>query len=158
DRSHSLRFVRSCCALLLGVLSSLPLFAGATPTGELQMPQGNTAGTTDGDYVTTAAAPGLNTSYHYWIEVPPSLGHLVVEVFDADVGPGGTGDETGVRDRTRTGTYSTSATYTLLRPDGTTAATLTCSSTTCTDNAWNTVLDSTTATNTAAGHWELRVA
>ncbi|HEX3527161.1 MAG TPA: C25 family cysteine peptidase [Thermoanaerobaculia bacterium] len=155
------RCIRGSFVLILGALSSLPVYAGSIPTGELHMPQGNTAGTTDGDYVTTTTANGgLGTSYHYWIEVPPGLGHLVVEIFDADVGAGGAADQTGVRDRTR-GTYSTTATYTLLRPDGTTAATLSCTSAvsaTCPDNAWVAILDSMTAQNTAAGHWELRVA
>lgn len=155
------RCIRGALVLILGALSSLPVQAGSIPTGELHMPQGNTAGTTDGDYVTTTTANGgLGTSYHYWIEVPPGLGHLVVEIFDADVGAGGNADQAGVRDRTR-GTYSTTATYTLFRPDGTQAATLSCTSAvsaTCPDNAWVAILDSTTAQNTAAGHWELRVA
>jgi hypothetical protein len=157
--NHSLphRFVQGCFALILGAFAALPLQAGSIPTGELQMPQGNTAGTTNGDYV-TASTGGLNTSYHYWIEVPPGLGRLVVEVFDADVGRGGNADEAGTRDRARTTNYTTPATYTLFRPDGSTANTTSCSATTCTDNAWNTILDSTTAQNTAAGHWELRVA
>ena len=156
DHSLSHRFMRGSFALILGVLCSLAVHAGSIPTGELQMPQGNTAGTPDGDFVTTAAAPGLNTSYHYWIEVPPGLTTLVVDVFDADVGRGGAADEAGTRDRART-TYSTAVTYALFRPDGTAGPTLSCSATTCTDNAWNNVMTGTTAQNTAAGHWELRV-
>jgi len=154
---HSLPhcFLRGSFALIFEVFCSFAAHAGAIPTGELHMPQGNTAPTSDGDYVTASTA--LNTTYHYWIEVPPGLGHLVVEVFDADVGAGA--DETGVRDRART-TYSTAATYTLIRPDTTVAATLNCSSAvspTCPDNAWIALLDSMTAQNTAAGHWELRI-
>jgi hypothetical protein len=133
-----------------------PLRAASTGPTALYTPQGSAAGTPNGDYVSDA--DGLNTFYRYFIEVPPALGHLVVEIFDADVGRGGTTEDTAERDRDRDGNgFNSTATYTLLRPNGTTAATLTCTATTCTDNGWQAVLDSTTATNTAAGHWELRV-
>ena len=36
---------------------------------------------------------GLNTFYRYFIEVPPGLARLVVEIFDADVGLGGSGED-----------------------------------------------------------------
>jgi hypothetical protein len=39
----------------------LPLHAGSTNAGELHMPQGNAAGTANGDYLTSTA--GLNTFY-----------------------------------------------------------------------------------------------
>lgn len=138
---------------------SWPLGAASTGTSALHMPQGPCAGTANGDYV-TASTGGLNTFYRYFIEVPPGIGQLTVEVFDADVGVGGTAEGTAGRDRDRDGgsLFNTTATYTLIRPDNSTAATLTCTDASCTDNAWNTVLSSTTAQNRAVGHWELRVA
>ncbi len=146
--------------LFLGLVllaGASPLLAATTGQTALYTPQGNTAGTANGDYV-TAATGGLNTFYRYFIEVPPGLGRLVVEVFDADIGRGGANEDTAGRDRDRSGSYDTSVSYTLIRPNGTTAATLAnCDDNTCNDNVWTAILDSTTATNTAAGHWELRV-
>lgn len=151
-------FRRPLHVLLATVFLACPLSLRAASTGQtaLHTPQGNGAGTADGDYVTSTA--GLNTFYRYFIEVPAGLAHLVVEVFDADVGRGGTAESAAGRDRDRGNGFSSTATYTLLRPDGTTAATVAgCNATTCTDNGWQAILDSMTAQNTAAGHWELRV-
>ncbi|MEA2602874.1 MAG: hypothetical protein QOF89_3866 [Acidobacteriota bacterium] len=148
----------SVFCLGLAMLVGAPALRAAT-TGQtaLYTPQGNTAGTANGDYV-TASTGGLNTFYRYFIEVPPGLGRLVVEAFDADIGRGGGNEDTAGRDRNRGNNYATSVSYTLLRPDGTTAATLNnCDDNTCNDNVWTAILDSATATNTAAGHWELRV-
>jgi len=151
--------VRSMIVLLAAILvaGALPLRAASTGQAALYMPQGSGAGTANGDYVT--ATGGLNTFYRYFIEVPPGLTRLVVEVFDPDVGRGGATEDDAGRDRDRNGgSFVSTATYTLLRPDGSTAATLSgCNNATCNDNVWQTVLDSTTAQNTAAGHWELRV-
>ncbi len=149
---------RPLAALLVLAALAAPLSLRAASTGQtaLHTPQGTGAGTADGDYVT--ATGGLNTFYRYFIEVPPGLAHLVVEVFDADVGRGGAAESTAGRDRDRGNGFSTTATYTLLRPDGSTAATVAgCNATTCNDNVWQAILDSMTAQNTAAGHWELRV-
>lgn len=143
-------------ALLALVTRISPLSAASTGTTALHRPQGSGAGTANGDYI-TASSGGLNTTYHYFIEVPPGLSQLVVEIWDADIGRGGNNDETNGRDRDRGG-YDTQADYTLIRPNGTTAATLNnCDFNTCNDNVWTTLLSSGTATNTAAGHWELRV-
>ena len=137
-------------ALLAG---PLPLRAASTGSTALHTPQGGGTGTANGEYVSTT----LNTVYRYFIEVPPGLGRLTVEVFDADIGRGGANEDTAGRDRDRTN-YDTAVTYTLLRPDGSTAATLAnCDDNTCNDNTWTALLNSTTAQNTAAGHWELRV-
>lgn len=128
---------------------------GSTGPSSLLIVQGRGAALDTGDYLT--AINGLNTYASYFIEVPPGLGRLVVEVFDPDVGAGGSAEDVAGRDRGR-GSYDTSVRYRLLRPDGSTAATLdNCDDTTCSDNAWQTVLDSTTAQNTAPGHWELRI-
>ncbi len=134
--------------------------AASTGTTALAMPQTSGSGTANGDYITaTVAGGGLHTLYHFFIEVSPGLGRLRVQLFDADFGAGGAAEAAAQRDRSRTAFGN--VTYTLLRPDGTTAATLTCNAGVgtglCADNAWSSLLDSTTAQNTAAGHWELRV-
>jgi hypothetical protein len=151
------RTLLSAGVLALGCLLLLPLAAGAGSTGSasLFMPAGSGAPTMDGDYISSSG--GMNTSYHYFIEVPAGLARLVVEVFDADIGAGGAGEAALQHDRSRTG-FNTSVTYTLLRPDGTTAVTLTCTNSgagLCVNNAWSALLD--TMTNVQAGHWELRV-
>src|SRR5206468_7771664 len=69
-------------------------------------------------------------------------------------------EDTAGRDRQRSGNWDTSTVYTLVRPDLSTATTLTCSNanaTNCADNVWNTILNSTTAQNTAARSEERRV-
>jgi hypothetical protein len=133
-------------------LAPLPLGAGTTGQTALLTPQGGGTTTANGEYVSTT----LNTFYRFFIEVPPGLSRLVVEVFDADVLVGGAAETTAGRDRART--TATTFNYTLIRPNGTTAATLNgCNATTCNDNVWTTILSSATAQNTAAGHWELRV-
>jgi hypothetical protein len=134
-----------------GVLS-----AASTGQSSLHMPQGTAAGTANGDYVSDAGA--LNTDYFYYIEVPPSTTRLQVEIFDADIGRGGAGEDDANRDRDRGGGYGSQVDYTLFRPDGSQAATLNdCDDNTCNDNAWTVLLNSNTAQNTAAGHWQLRV-
>ncbi len=77
--------------------------------------QGNGSGTANGDYITTTG--GLNTVYRYFIEVPSGLSRLQVELFDADIGLGGTGEASAGRDRARSG-FDTSATYSLIDPSG----------------------------------------
>ena len=157
---HPISAPPSPCRLPLTALVALALLAGPLPlraasTGDtaLHTPQGGGTGTANGEYVSTT----LNTVYRYFIEVPPGLGRLTVEVFDADIGRGGANEDTAGRDRDRNG-YDTAVNYTLIRPDGTSAATLNnCDDNTCNDNVWTAILNSTTAQNTAAGHWELRV-
>lgn len=125
-------------ALLLLCLRISPLSAASTGTTELHRPQGGGAGTANGDYI-TAATGGLNTFYRHFIEVPPGLTRLTVEIFDADVGAGGATEDTAGRDRDRGG-YDTTVTYTLLDPGGTAQTTRfsTGDATTPTgaDNAW----------------------
>ncbi|HYH46758.1 MAG TPA: hypothetical protein VEG34_13820, partial [Thermoanaerobaculia bacterium] len=145
-------------ALSIGFSAAVPLHAASTTATGLFTPQGGDAGTPNGDYISDG--DGLNTFYRYFIEVPPGLSRLTVELFDPDIGEGGGGEDTAGRDRDRDDGYDTSVNYTLIRPDGTTAATFTnCDDNDgeCDDNVWNTLLNSTTAQNTAAGHWELRV-
>ncbi len=141
--------------LALATLLILPMPSRAASTGQtaLHTPQGSDAAGSNGEYV----ADALNTFYRYFIEVPPGLSRLVVEVWDPDIGRGGNNDESNGRDRDRTD-YDTQADYILIRPDGSQASTLSnCDDNTCNDNTWTAILNSTTAQNTAAGHWELRV-
>ncbi len=158
--------IRAAAALLFAAaLLTASGHGEAASTGQtaLFMPAGSGAATNDGDFVSSnvpnGGVTGLNTSYHYFIEVPPGLARLRVQIFDADVGAGGAAEANAGRDRARTA-FSTAVRYTLIRPDGSTAATLNCSATvsaTCPDNAWVSLQDSATAQNTAAGHWEVRV-
>jgi hypothetical protein len=127
--------------LFVSTFFALASYAGSTGTTALHMPQGGTAGTANGDYVADATA--LNTFYRYFIEVPPNVGRLQVELFDADIGEGGGTEDTAGRDRTRNAdgvTFSTTATYTLLDPNGTARTTrFTTGNTTLptgADNAW----------------------
>ncbi|MES1243153.1 MAG: C25 family cysteine peptidase [Acidobacteriota bacterium] len=134
-------------AAFLAVPRLLP--AASTGSSSLHTPQGNTAGTANGDYVTDTG--GINTSYKYWVEVPPGVSRLVLEVFDPDIGLGGVNEDTAGRDRDRGNTnptYNTTTTYNLFHPTGaartpsftTGSLTLPAAS----DNAWITFYDSTT--------------
>lgn len=115
-----------------------PLSAGSTGATALHMPQGSTAGTANGDYVSDAG--GLNTFYRYFVEVPPGVTRLQVELFDADVGLGGATEDTAGRDRDRSGGFTSTATYTLLDPAGTARTTRFTTGTAAapagSDNAW----------------------
>ena len=141
--------------LLLAVGWASPGGAGSTGQTNLYTPNGNQSGTANGDYVSDAA--GLNTSYHFWIEVPPGLARLEVDVFDSDVGRGGAGEAAAGRDRARSAFDGATAAvrYTVIDPSGTTRATVTDSATVGTDNNWEVILNATT--NVLAGHWELRI-
>ncbi|HET9227195.1 MAG TPA: hypothetical protein VFR31_11040, partial [Thermoanaerobaculia bacterium] len=126
-------------ALVLGVALVLPGNLPAATTGtSLHTPQGSTAGTANGDYISDAT--GLNTFYRYFIEVPAGATRLQVQLFDADVGAGGGTEDTAGRDRDRDDGYASTATYTLLDPAGTARTTrFTTGSTTLpagADNAW----------------------
>jgi hypothetical protein len=151
--------------------------AATTGSTNLLMPQATGAESQFGDFISSSQASGpgtsnpcpacsitpINTIYRYYIEVPSGLSHLRVQIFDADFGAGGAAggeDATGTtqRDRRRSG-FDSSVKYTLIRPDGTTAATQTCNATAtafCADNAWSSILDTTT-TPIQNGHWELDV-
>ncbi len=127
-------------SLLISVALAVGLYAGSTGT-TVHMPQGGNAGTANGDYVSDGGA--LGTFYRYFVEVPPGIGRLQIELFDADIGEGGGTEDTAGRDRTRNGdgvTFSTTATYTLLDPNGTARTTrFTTGNTTLpagADNAW----------------------
>ncbi|HEX3128358.1 MAG TPA: C25 family cysteine peptidase [Thermoanaerobaculia bacterium] len=105
------------------------------------------SGLLNGDYVSDMG--GMNTAYRYFIEVPPGVSRLVVEVFDPDIGLGGANEDLAGRDRDRgnsSPTYDTSATYSLFNPSGSARTTsFTAGSLTMpagSDNAWTTFFDS----------------
>jgi hypothetical protein len=124
------------------------------------MIQGSGAGTSVGDYVSASTA--LNTSYHYFIEVPPGLDELKVEIFDADVGMGGATEADAGRDRSRTGAFNSSVQYKLFNPSGQQQTTQFTTGDAVgpagADNAWKTFFDhiGTGSQPVVAGHWELR--
>jgi len=104
-------------SLAVLMICAVPVFAGSTIAGHVHMPQGSAAGTANGDYV-TANPGGINSVYRYFIEVPPSLGRLHVELYDADVGAGGSGEANTGLDRARGTGFNTTATYSLFDPSG----------------------------------------
>jgi len=118
--------------------------ASSTGTTGLFTITGSGASTTNGDYVSAGTA--LDTTYRYFIEVPPGLGRLVVDVFDADVGLGGSAEATAGRDRDRGG-FDTAVNYTLVHPSGATRTTLFSTgddtSPVGADNNWLSLFDST---------------
>lgn len=147
---------------ILFLLSAAGVFAGTSGSTNLYTPGGAGRPASVGDFLTpTAANGGLNTFYRYWIEVPPGLARLRIQVFDADILQGA-GENAAGRDYDDGTATVTTAIYTVLRPDGTTAGTpLTCdnSGNPCAgrDNAWSSILDSSAPADLVAGHWELRV-
>ena len=140
-------------SFLLAVLCvSASLFAGSTGSTALHSSQGSAAGLANGDFVSDATAPALNTFYRYFVEVPAGITRLQIEMFDADLGQGGAAEADAGRDRSR-GSFVTTATYSLFDPSGTTRTTRFTTGSTAlpaaADNAWltfynatgNTVLD-----------------
>jgi len=125
----------------VGLLAlTLPLGAGSSGQTNLYMPQGADAGTANGDYI--MATGGLDTYYSYFVEVPPNLNRLVIQLFDVDEGDGGAGEVAAQRDRDRGGGYDATFDYSLRNPSGTVIATATEASGG--DNAWYTLFDSST--------------
>lgn len=131
-------------------LLAVPRLLTAATTGSASpyTPQGSGATTPNGDYVSDTG--GMNTYYRYFIEVPPGVSRLVVDVFDPDIGLGGTNEDTAGRDRDRGNTnpsYNTSTAYSLFNPAGTVQTTNFTTGNLTTpagsDNAWVSLFDST---------------
>ncbi|HEV7922337.1 MAG TPA: C25 family cysteine peptidase [Thermoanaerobaculia bacterium] len=81
--------------------------------------QGINSGRANGDYVSDSAINALNGVYHYWVEVPPGVPNLTVDLYDADLGINTPGNEDDLnRDRDRGGFDSTCA-YSAFRPNNT---------------------------------------
>ena len=145
-------WMKICVTLALGIAAGLSAWhftdprvnAASSGTAGLLTIQGSGAGASFGDYVSDAGA--LNTSYHYFIEVPPNLARLKVDIFDADIGMGGTAEAAAGRDRDRSG-FNSSVSYTLFNPSGqqrtTQFTTGDATGPAGSDNAWLTFFDST---------------
>jgi hypothetical protein len=146
--------------LLLSLALLPPILLQAASTGNVALftPAGSGATAGQGAYV--SASGGLNTYYSYFIEVPPGVSNLYVAVFDGDVGRGGTAEASPGRDRQRGGSWNTSCTYQLFRPDGVSQGSVTLSSDFASrfyENAWVNFSFADPVASPAAGHWELRV-
>jgi len=152
---------------LVGLTCSVQ--AGSSGSAELFVPAGQGAGTGNGDFISDDN--GLDTFYSYWIEVPPSTNTLTIQIFDADIGAGGAGENTSGsvgRDRQRGGSHDTACDYILRNPAGATIQTRTITAgagagnvNVPLDNVWTTIFNNPSPagalTNPAAGHWEVRV-
>lgn len=120
-------WLRVVVCLAVGIAAMVALraaHAGSTTPGAPFMPHGNAAARATGDYISRnlTAPAGLNSPYRYFIEVPPGLSRLVLDIFDADVGLGGTAEAALGLDRLNPGggtTWDTAATYQLFNPAGT---------------------------------------
>jgi Peptidase family C25 len=107
------KFASVVCA---AYLFAAPLYAGSTTS--LHTPQGADAATNNGDFVTSedgGPPPALDTYYSYFVEVPPNLTSLQIQIFDADIGAGPADEDDNGRDRNRNA-YETEATYSLINP------------------------------------------
>jgi hypothetical protein len=111
---HSV-MVRSLSAVVVCAFIALTVSLQAASTGTSHhTPQGGDAATNVGDYVTSA----MNSTYRYYIEVPPNQTSLQIQLFDADIGIGNAIPEDDLnRDRLRNGN-DTTATYSLRNPAG----------------------------------------
>lgn len=131
--------IRRCCIALAAVFGGVvpgPVHAGGTPatngaaTGvqKLLTPAGAATTLANGEYVTNTA--GLNSSYRFWIEVPPGTPRLRVELFDPD---------TAALNDTGTSAFQ----YVLLDPSGTQRASILSSAAdpAASTNAWYTFFD-----------------
>lgn len=129
--------------VLLAALLPLPLRAASTGTTNLF-----TISPTDtlafGDFV--SAPGGLNTFHAFFVEVPPGLARLDVDLFDADFGAGGAAEAAANRDRDRDDGFTSDVAYTLRAPNGGLVATRYALGTPTlpagSDNAWTTFFSS----------------
>jgi hypothetical protein len=149
------RVVSGAPGRLFIFLLSLALIAVVAPAGRiprsdtvsstdpLLMQQGGGSGTANGDYISCSALDG---PYRYYIEVPAGASRLVVDIFDADLGAGGTTEAAAGRDRQRGGYWNTSTAYRLYDPSGTQVTTDFTTGDAANppgaDNAWLTLYDS----------------
>lgn len=125
-------------ALILGATATDVMAGGSRATGattdQLMVYNGNRFGTDIGDFITTCSGSctlspptvgnGLDLPYTYFLEVPPGLSRLVVELFDPDILAAA--DPNDERDNDRDllrSTLNTYARYRLFDPDGNQVAT-----------------------------------
>lgn len=147
--------------LLLAAFAAGAAQAASTGDTSLLRITGSQGGTGFGDYVSDADA--LNRSYRFFVEVPPGTAQLAIDVFDADVGAGGTAEDAANRDRLRNA-FNTTTAYRLFQPNGTQVttgstpplqfATGSATAPAGADNAW---LNLYTRANPPAGHWRIEI-
>jgi hypothetical protein len=156
-------FLRAAGISALALLGPGGLTAAGTPatsttpntSSQLVTVQGSTTTLAQGDYVSSTA--GLGQPYRYYIEVPPSLTRLVVDLFDADV-LASASDAADERDRPLA-TAASCVQYTLRNPSGTAVRQVVKGNGNCVaaindnsgDNAWANFYDS--ATHSTAPTW-----
>ncbi|HEX8152753.1 MAG TPA: hypothetical protein VF698_06505, partial [Thermoanaerobaculia bacterium] len=137
-KKYALRVLSLVLCAALGVA----LHAASTGTTALHTPQGRGAGLAFGDYVSDAS--GLVAPYRYFVEVPSGQAQLTVQVFDPDIGLGGTAEAPAGRDRDRAG-FDTTATYSVIDPLGNSKPVLFTTGDDTqpvgSDNAWTTLLN-----------------
>ncbi|HEY7516642.1 MAG TPA: hypothetical protein VIC87_19275, partial [Vicinamibacteria bacterium] len=129
-------------SLALASLLAVPAIEGASTGTAHHYPSGSGGGAAQGDYISSTG--GLDSPFRYFVEVTPGLSQLQVDIFDADVGMGGGGENAARRDRAR-GAFNTTAVYTLIDPNGMTRAVLTgnAAGPAGSDNAWTTLFNGT---------------
>ncbi|MBX3245218.1 MAG: hypothetical protein KF685_12275, partial [Acidobacteria bacterium] len=93
----------------------IPVQNATTGTSALFMLNGGGSGTANGDYISDS--DGLNQAYRFFVEVPPDLPALSIDIFDADVGAGGSAEAGAGRDRARN-SFNSSVSYSLFDPEG----------------------------------------
>jgi hypothetical protein len=147
--------------ILLAALAAGTAQAASTGDTSLLRVTGSQGGTGFGDYVSDADA--LSTTYRFFVEVPPGTSQLSIDLFDADVGAGGSAEDAANRDRLRNA-FNTSTAYRLFQPNGTQVttgsspplqfATGSATAPAGADNAW---LSFYTRANPPAGHWRIEI-
>ena len=140
--------------LLLNTFYLEEISAATSPNGQWLCVQGSGAPAQFGDYY--SASDGGDTYYSFYIEVPPGTSVLDIDIFDPDVGLGGSAEVPLNRDRQRGGSWDTSTKYTLYDPSGTEVTSAIGDSTgpSGSDGTWWDFYD---VSNPASGIWELRV-
>ncbi len=148
-RTFHVTFALACLAGIAMLAPAWKVEAGSSGDTEIYFPQGEDSLPANGDFITSDGTtgdgdPALDTFYSYFIEVPSGLSRLVIELFDADIGVGGTTEQNDQRDRARAGFNSTMS-YSLLDPSGIVQAIEDAASVTDqpggADDAWMSILD-----------------
>ncbi len=151
------RLVSTLILLVLMLLASIPFEHVSTSSslnGQWLCVQGSGAPSEYGDYYSTS--DGANTYYSFYIEVPPGTSVLDIDIFDPDVGLGGSAEESANRDRRRGFSWDTSTKFTLYDPSGAQVTSITADSSgpSGSDGVW---WDFYQVSNPSSGVWELRV-
>jgi hypothetical protein len=138
------------------IASGRPLFAVRAPD----------APCTNGDLMTPQASPCFATvtprGYRFFVEVPPSMSNLTIEIFDPDVGLGGAAEATAGRDSDNNAVNSAAvgaaSNYEVFNPAASAQATVfsvgNATLPAGSDNQWQTLY---AVSAPATGVWEVRV-